>query len=222
MSAHFHEDTRRRAVNYPPVIRFIGHFFSFVFHPLFIPAYLALYLLYVDAYAYANASAQLKLFRFISVFFLTAFLPAFSILLLKLLRFIDSISLRTQKDRIIPYVICMTFYFWVWYVSKNLHESPAMIAMLLGVFLSSIAGMMGNIYFKISMHGLAAGSLFAFFVWLAFSGPAAIGAYLSLATFISGLMLTARFIVSNHDSRELYAGFIAGMLCQLLAVAIAG
>ena len=222
MDAQFEEDNRRPAVNYPAPVRFIGHFFSFVFHPLFMPGYLALYLVYVDAYAYANASPQIKLFRVLSVVFSTAFLPAFCIFLLKQLGFIDSIFLRTRKDRIIPYIICMTWYFWIWYVSKNLRENPAMTAMLLGVFLASIAGMMANIYFKISMHGLAAGCLFVFFLWLAFSGPVAIGSYLAVATLISGLMLTARFIVSGHSSGELYAGFVAGMLCQLIAVAIAG
>src|SRR5882757_9399510 len=102
----FHEDTRQPAVLYPAGIRFIGHFFSFVFHPLFIPSYIAAYLLFAHPYAFAGVSPMMKFFRFFSVFFVTAFLPAFSVFLLRQLRFIDSIYLRSQKDRIIPYIIC--------------------------------------------------------------------------------------------------------------------
>ncbi|HEY4150072.1 MAG TPA: hypothetical protein VGM41_14130 [Chitinophagaceae bacterium] len=234
MSAHFQEDTRQPAVNYPPPVRFIGHFFSVLFHPMFIPAYITAYLVFVDNYAYADFTYQGKLFRLISVFDNTAFLPVFCIFLTWRLKFIDSIFLRTRKDRIIPYIICMTFYFWAWYTSRNfrgdngLHDSPELTAMLLGIFIASIVGMMANIYFKISMHGLAAGILLVFFAWLVFNGSQLSGALLpvrgffALAVFISGLMLTARFIVSNHDAREIYIGFFAGALCQLIAIVITG
>jgi hypothetical protein len=218
----FHEDTRQPAVQYPAGVRFTGHFFSFVFHPLFIPGYIAAYLLYAHPYAFAGVPPMMKFFRFFSVFFATAFLPAFSVFLLRRLGFIDSIYLRSQKDRIIPYIICMVYYFWAWYVSRNLHESTELTVMLLATFLASIVGLMANIYFKISMHGIAAGTLLVFFIWLAFGGAVQMGGYLSVAVFIAGLICTARFIVSGHSAFEVYAGLLAGGICQLVAVWIAG
>lgn len=179
-------------------------------------------MLFRHPYAFVGASDKLKLFRFLSVFFSTTFLPAFSVFLLRQLRFIDSVHLRTQRDRIIPYIVCMIYYFWIWYVSRNLHESTEMTAMLLSVFIASILGLMANIYFKISMHGLAAGSLLIFFLWLAFTGSVQIGGDLSVAIIVTGLICTARFLVSNHSSFEVYAGLAGGALCQLAAIAIAG
>jgi hypothetical protein len=208
--------------NLPAIVRFPAHVVSFIFHPLFIPSYIMAFLLYKHPYAFAGTNDQLKLFRFLSVVFITAFLPAFSIFLMKQLGFIQSIFLRTQRDRIIPYIVSMIFYFWAWYVSKNLHDDAALIAMLLSTFIGCIAGMMANIYFKISMHGIAMGALFTFFVWLAFNGTVALGSYLAIATFIAGLVCTARFIVSDHTSFEIYAGFFTGLLCQLVAIGIAG
>jgi len=210
------------AVNHSPALRFLGHFLSFVFHPLFIPSYITAFVVYVHPYAFAGASDKLKLFRFLSVFFATCFLPMFSVFLLRQLKFIGSVYLRTQKDRIIPYIICMTYYFWAWYVSRNLHESPELTAMLLSTFLASIVGLMANIYFKISMHGLAAGTLLVFFIWLAFSGSIHIGDWLSLAVVITGLICTARFLASDHMPFEIYAGLLGGAICQLIAIAIAG
>ena len=203
-------------------VRAFGHIISFVFHPLFIPSYITAFLLYADPYAFAGMPDKGKIFKLISVVFSTAFLPLFSVMLMKQLGFIKSIFLKSQQDRIIPYIVCMIFYFWAWYVSKNLHDSPSLVAMLLAVFLCCIAGMMANIYYKISMHGLAVGALFVLFMWMAFSGSVAGGAYLSIVILITGLVCTARFIVSDHNPFEIYSGVLVGAICQLVAVTIAG
>jgi hypothetical protein len=207
---------------WPAPVRFFGQLVSYVFHPLFIPSYITAFLVYEDPYAFAGLDDKLKMFRLISVIFLTAFLPLFSVALMKQLGFIQSIFLRSQKDRIIPYITCMIFYFWAWYVSKNIHDSSALTAMLLAVFLSCIAGMMVNIYYKISMHGIAVGALFILFLWMAFNGTVAVGSFLSVAILITGLVCTARFIVSDHNPFEIYSGLLVGALCQLVAIAIAG
>ena len=207
---------------WPAPVRIFGHLVSFIFHPLFIPSYITAFILYADPYAFAGLTEKGKLFKLISVIFSTAFLPLFSVALMKQLGFIKSIFLRSQKDRIIPYIVCMIFYFWAWYVSKNLHDSSALIAMLLAVFLSCIAGMMANIYYKISMHGIAVGALLILFIWMASGGTVVIGPWLAVATLITGLVLTARFIVSDHSSFEVYSGLMVGALCQLIAIAIAG
>jgi hypothetical protein len=203
-------------------VRVFGHIISYVFHPLFIPSYITAFLVYADPYAFAGLNDRLKMYRLVSVIFSTAFLPLFSVALMKQLGFIKSIFLRSQKDRIIPYIVCMIFYFWAWYVSKNIRDSSSQTAMLLAVFLSCIAGMMANIYYKISMHGIAAGALLVLFIWMAFNGTVAGGSYLSIVILITGLVCTARFIVSDHNGFEVYSGLMVGALCQLVAIAIAG
>jgi hypothetical protein len=205
---------------WPVPVRFFGYLVSVVFHPLFIPSYITAYLLFADPYAFAGMSSKAKLFKLISVVFSTFFLPLFSVALMKQLGFVKSILLRSQKDRIIPYIVCMIFYFWAWYVSRNLHDNPYLISMLLAVFLSCIAGMMANIYFKISMHGIAAGALLVLFLWMAFDGAVMAAAWLPAAILITGLVCTARFIVSDHNGFEIYSGLLVGALCQLVAIAV--
>ena len=207
---------------WPAPLRLLGHVVSFIFHPLFIPSYITAFILFVDPYAFAGMTNRDKGFKLISVVFTTGFLPLFSVALMKQLGFIKSIFLRSQKDRIIPYIASMVFYFWAWYVSRNLHDSPALTAMLLAVFLSCIAGMMANIYYKISMHGIAAGALFILFVWMASNGTVVMGSWLALAILVTGLVCTARFIVSDHNGFEVYSGLMVGALCQLVAIGIAG
>lgn len=194
-----------------------GQIVSFVFHPLFIPFYLALFLIYIHPYAFAGMDDKTKIFRALSVFILTAFFPAFTVFLLWRLKFINSVLLRTQKERIIPYIAAMFFYFWIYYVSKNLPgNSPAFVWLMLGVFLSSIAALMANIYCKISMHAIAMGNLFIFFMLLALSGDASIGQVMA-GVFLAGVVLSARLFVSDHTSFEVYFGFVLGIICQFTA-----
>ena len=203
----------------PPIVRFFARFFSLVFHPLFLPAYITAFLVFVHPYVFSGINDKIRLLRLISVILLTAFFPAFTVFLLWRLGFATSIYLKTQKERIIPYVASMFFFFWIFYVSRNLPGSPVIFTtLLLGVFLSSIAALMANIYFKVSMHAIAMGGLVAFFLILAVFGSFPVTLYLSLSVLIAGAVCTSRLIISDHHPFEVYSGFFLGVLSQTVAV----
>lgn len=203
----------------PKAIRIVAHALSYVFHPLFIPTYVTAFLLYVDYYAFAGMSEKFKLFRLLSVLVNTAFIPAFSVFLMRRLGLIQSIFMRTQKERIIPYAASLIFYFWAWYVFHKQPDNPETFTdFLLGSFLAVCAAWFLNIMSKISMHGIAIGGFAMFFLLQAFNQHDATGVYFSLAILIAGLVCTSRLIVSDHTPGEVYMGFIAGGLCQLIAV----
>jgi hypothetical protein len=151
----------------PQILRLLGRFFSYLFHPLFIPLYVAAYLIFLHPYSFAVYDQKQKIFRLLHVFVLTVFFPAMTVFLLWRLKFAESIFLRTQKERIIPYVASIIYFFWTFYVSKNLAGTPKiMVFFFLGIFLAASAALMANNYFKISMHALAVGGGFAYMVLL--------------------------------------------------------
>jgi len=190
---------------------------SYVFHPLFMPLYMALFLTSVHPYAYTGTSAWNKLSNLLQVFVNCTFLPVVSVLLLKGLKFIDSIFLKTQKERIIPYVICMIFYFWCWYAFKNNQGVKEMTSMSLAVFNASVFGFLANIVLKVSMHAIAMGVLVTFMALLAVSGDTNLTFYLSLSVLTAGAVCTSRLIVSDHSAKEIYFGFFIGVFSQLAA-----
>jgi hypothetical protein len=200
-----------------PLIRFVAHFISILFHPLLITCYVIAFLLFVHPFLFAGFGNQLKLFRFLSVFVTSFFLPVFSIFLCWRLGFVQSMLLRSARDRIIPYVIVMVFYFWVWYVYHNQEENPPeSVAFLLGSFLAVCGAWFCNIFFKISMHATAAGGLVMFFLLFSFHDPYASGLYLSLSILLGGLICSARLIVSDHHPVDIYAGLLVGMISEAL------
>ena len=202
-------------------IKLIAHFFSWIFHPLFIPLYVTFFLSYIHPYAFVALNEKGKIFKLIFVFVNTAMFPGLAVFLMWRLKFTQSLFLRTQKERIIPYAAAMIFYFWAWYVSRSLQDKEEIFTgFLFGSFLTVIAAWMANIYFKISMHALAIGGMLFFIFRVSFSGDGTSGLYPSIAVLIAGIVCTARMIVSDHRPIEIYAGLLIGILCQALAIMI--
>jgi hypothetical protein len=202
----------------PAFIRVLAHVVSYVFHPLFIATYVMAFLAYLHPYAFAGIRELKKTFMVISVFFNTAFIPLFAVFIMWRLKLIDSPYLRTQKERIIPYSVAMICYFWAWYVFRNQGVSDTVQSFLLGSFLAVCLAWIANIYTRISMHTTAAGGAVVFFLLQALYGPDPTGYYFAIVLFIAGLTGTARLIVSDHTPAQIYLGFLAGGLCQVVAL----
>ena len=154
----------------------------------------------------------------LSVFVITAFFPALTVFLLWRLGFSTSIYLRTQKERIVPYISSIIYFFWAFYVSKNLPGSPpVMTFFFLGIFLTMSLAVMANNYFKISMHAMAVGGAATFMVLLGFVNGETNSVAIAIAVFVAGLVCTARLLVSDHSPYDIYWGLILGAVCQMVA-----
>jgi hypothetical protein len=203
------------------VVRFFAHLFSYIFHPLFIPLYITWFLAFVHPGYFAGFSivGKKKLLLLIGI---NAFaFPAITVLLLKGLGFIRSIYLKTQKDRIIPYIASMTFFFWTQYVLRQQSYIPRiLVSFMFGVFISSAAALIVNIYYKISMHAIGMGGVIGLFLVIMRQNTMLMTWPLSVAFLLTGLVCSSRLVVSDHSGREIYSGLMLGMLCQLVGAAV--
>lgn len=198
--------------------RALAHFFSVVFHPLFISAYVMAFLIFVHPYAFSALDQKQKVMRLITVILCNTFLPLFAIFLLWRLQLIKSPMLRSERDRIIPYIIAMIFYFWSAYVFKHLSDSsPLAIHFLGGAFLAVVGAWICNIYFKVSMHAIALAGATMFFCLLGLNDEFGSGLYIALALLITGIVCTSRLVLSAHSSFEIWSGIFVGLLAQYAA-----
>jgi hypothetical protein len=205
-------------------VRIGAELVSWIFHPVFLPVYIIAYMLYRHPYLFAGYSDWQKIRILLMGGLMFTFFPLVTVLLLRALKFIDSIYLRTQKDRIIPFVATMIWYFWIWYVWKNLAEVPEAVEMpreavqfALACFVSTILGLMINIRMKISLHAIGVGVCASFLLLVTFTQGLHSGFYLSLMIFVAGLVCTARLIVSDHSPKEIYVGLLTGTASMLIA-----
>jgi hypothetical protein len=215
---------RSENLNHPLVVNWLAHLFSFVFHPLFIPVLAAWYLAFLQPGYFTGMPTNEKTMVIAQVAFNTIFYPALTVLLLKAVGFIKSIFLKTQRERIIPYIATNIFYFWMYLVFKSQEEIPLMLtSFILGIFLASSMALIANIYFKISMHALGVGALSGLMIVIIFSGfPYVIFLPAMIAFLISGLVCTSRLVVSDHTPFDIYSGVLLGILCQFIAYAFTG
>ena len=205
-----------QSVSFHPVIRVLARVISFVFHPLFIPVYISWFLLYYTPLfpGFAQSDKTMLLVRFFVMY--TVF-PLATILLAKGLGFVQSIYLRNQKDRIIPYVACGLYYFWMWYVLRNQPQFPRELVMLsLGIFIASSAGLIANNYVKVSMHAISVGVMIAFIFIFSFLTDAHLGVFISVALFVAGIVCTSRMINADHNPLEVYLGLFLGIIAQVV------
>jgi hypothetical protein len=211
-------------LHFPWILRFWAQFFSVIFHPLFIPVMAAWFLAFVQPGYFTGIPPHEKTMIVIRVGYNTIFYPALTVVLLKALGFSKSILLKTQRERIVPYIATNIFYFWVFLVFKNQPEVPVILTgYIFGAFLASSAALIANIYFKISMHALGVGSLCGLVLIIIFLGfTYSVFLTTMLVFLITGIVCTSRLIVSDHRPFDIYAGIVVAILCQLIAYAFIG
>ena len=128
------------------------------------------------------------------------------------------IFLRTQKERIIPYVITMFFYWWMYYLSRNFTDQPiALKFFYLGIFVASAIGMTVNNFMKVSLHAMGIAGLTTAVILVSVFYPVNNAIWVPLAVLLTALVISARLVVSDHSKKELVVGLFIGVFTQVAA-----
>ncbi|MEO6831478.1 MAG: hypothetical protein ABI378_04315 [Chitinophagaceae bacterium] len=189
---------------------------SYLFHPVFMPTLLCVVLWKLLPASFAGISNHTLGMRLATVVMLTVFFPLFTMLLLRALGFIKNFQMRVSRDRIIPLIATMTFYFWAQQVFSHLPETPKIINILmLGSFWGIILLFMGSIFFKVSMHTTAAGGAIGIMIVLLFTSPINMLPALLATIVIAGIVGTARLLLHEHTTAEVWIGYAIGLIVQL-------
>jgi len=187
----------------------------------------------VNPYLFGIQDATQKGLLFISVFLLSVFFPIFTIVVMKLVGFIDSIEIKDRKERVMPLIITGVFYLWLFVnIRQNSIVPSAFSIFVLGATIALFVAFFINNFSKISLHTVGMGGLVAmvfiirsFFSYNVFYfnfGP--IGSYaisldliLFLAILFAGLVGTSRLHLNAHRKQEIYMGYLVGILAQVIA-----
>lgn len=221
---HSHKHIQPGKEEHSLALKIPAQLFSYIFHPLFIPAMAAWYLAFIHQGYFIGITPHDKLYIIMSVVVNTLILPGATVLLLKAVGFIKNIFFETQRERIFIYVAANFFYFWMYLVFRSKPDVPLILtAFIFGIFLSSSVGLFANIYFKISMHALGMGALSGLLLIIIFSGaPYNIFLAAMLVFLIAGFVSTSRLIISDHQPFDIYTGIFLGILCQVISAAFVG
>lgn len=199
-------------------LRALATFISYLFHPVFIPTLVVIALYFLVPVSFKGITPDTAKLRLITVVMLTAFFPLLSVFLMKALGFIKSIYMYDPKDRIIPLIAIMIFYFWSQQVFSNLKDTPVIIEIwMLGLFWGIITLFMISIFFKISMHTTAAGGMVGIMLVVLLTSPVNLMTAFFASIILAGVIGTARLLLGQHRPPEIWLGYIAGIVVQLAA-----
>jgi hypothetical protein len=77
--------------------------------------------------------------------------------------------------------------------------------------------MIANIFFKISMHAMGVGGLLGLMIIVLFDGQMYSGIPLVVSLLLAGMVMTSRMITGDHERGDMVAGFLVGLMSQLIA-----
>jgi hypothetical protein len=206
-----------RAGTKSPIVRAFAHALSFIFHPVFMPTLLVLILYRLSPTSFAGVPQENLGKWLVIVAINTIAFPLLTVALLKGLGFIQSIYMHDPKDRIIPLIGTMIFYFWAYNVFKNLETPFVLRTMLLGTFWGVILLFLINIFFKVSMHTSAAGNVLGLMIVLMMISPVNMLLPFFLSIIAAGIIGTARLALGAHKPSEIWLGYVLGILVQVAA-----
>lgn len=187
---------------------------SYVFHPLFFPVYTLLYYFYITPKFFSNGIIKAKLF---SVALLTIVLPLLAFFLLRTIKKVKTIDLKTTKERIIPLLLNCVIIGLV--IIRVLTASE--IIELHYFFIGSLVSYLLCLIFvllklKASIHMIALSSFFAFIIGLHFYYKINASLVIALAIFSIGIISTSRLYLKAHTNKELVVGFLTGTIPQIV------
>jgi hypothetical protein len=188
-------------------------FFSYAFHPIFIPLLGTVFYVLLDDQYFSVAQYLILFFQIIIITFL---LPIAFFYLLRTLGKIDSVMLSDISHRKIPLLLHIMLLSVLITKSITIDKFPLLFLFFLGGIMSAISAFI-LLYFKIkaSIHMIGISALTVFIIGLSISNEKNTITLVALFVIINGLVASSRLVMKAHTNKELLIGFICGILPQL-------
>lgn len=197
-------------------MNFVLRTISFVFHPLLMPI---LGVIFYFAKTPRYVSEDVIKAKLVSLSILTIVLPILLYFLLKTLGKVNSIYLKSAKERIIPLALNFVVTFIILKRILIPSRDIELYFFFLGILISTLACLiLAILKFKASIHMMGISGLFMFFIALSIHFSININGTLALMAIIMGAIATARLHVKAHSSKELIIGVFIGFVPQLILV----
>ncbi len=215
--------------------KLIFKIFSWAFHPLFILCYVLLLMLWIDPYLFGVKQWHDGIKLILVIFFSSAFIPAFGVIMMKAIGLIKSIDLGDRMDRIGPYIISGVFYLWL---CKNLYSNnnfpDIYTAFVIGTTVALFLCFTVNVLYKVSVHTAGMGGLFTMVCILIYKYSSIVNS-LSLNGFsislhavgfvilvCAGMVGTARIGLRAHTPMQVLWGYVLGIISILSVYSFLG
>ena len=189
---------------------------SGLFHPLLLPLYLGMGLLFIPQFA-PNIPVQLKWQAISIVAYTFVILPVSILYLLAKWGKIKSIHLNEQRERFLPMILVALSYILGLRLLHVFEAPTTLIILMRGVCLAILLVAFISIIWKISAHTTAAGGALGIIVLLCIIYKTNLSSLAAFITLISGATGWARLYLNRHTVKQVNYGFMAGFSTMIIS-----
>lgn len=198
------------------MMRLFSKLVTYLFHPVLIPLYGTLFYFRVTP---KYSPQEMQSGNVLPIFILTVIIPMLGMLILRKLKFMKSALMLKAEERVYPLLIFLALLLMILYRVIPYHFSVELYYYFLGMVIATGACLFLALFGKVvSLHMVGMGCLLMFLICLSIHFEKNIIVAISACTFISGLVGTARLYLRGHGRAAVLAGWLSGLVAQLLLV----
>jgi membrane-associated phospholipid phosphatase len=202
-------------------VKQVAKFISVVFHPLLLTTYLVIILsYYFPSMLMIRKENRMVIVGLVFVF--TFVLPAVNLVMLRAFGNIQSLTLQSRRERILPFVFISLLYLLVtflFYFKLPFSANFEKLMMIVSAFV--VVSLLITFFYKISIHSIAMGGGIGILLPLnqvteqmSLLWPTA---FTILAT---GLVMSSRLLLDAHTPREVMYGSVVGFVVGFFGMII--
>lgn len=189
-------------------------FFSYLFHPIFIPVYAALFYFFLNDSYFTTPEKYFAIFQIVII---TILLPILFFFLLRISGQVDSIMISEISQRKIPLVIQCFLTILLVRKSITLDHYPEFHFFFLGGLLSTVLALvLLFLRTKASLHMIAISAFTVFVIGLSIHNQTRNINVIAFLVLMNGFVASSRLEMKAHTPKELMIGFLLGVIPQLL------
>ncbi len=208
----------KELTNIEQMLRKIANIISIAFHPMMMPIYAMLFLLYGNT-MWSILPAYYKTITMVQIGIATCLLPLASLSVLVAMGYVGDPEMPNKSERILPLSVSAVIIGLACYYMHFKSELPfPLIRMSDGMFIIMIVAMCISSVWKISLHGMGVGALLTFVCVVGITSNIDFSIVLSFTFAIIGAVAWARMYLNAHTPSQLLVGFVIGVGCMLLAL----
>ena len=187
-------------------------------HPLFMPLYAFGLLIYPNPYINMMITETSKYFTLGILLVFTIILPILTSVLFKLFGLIDSLYMKTAKERRWPFLLTLIWYYMGIQLLTRIYVPQSFLLLMIGA--TSIVGVALVITsrWKISIHMLGIGGVIGAIIGISQRFQFDHSILLIALILFAGLIGYSRLKTNSHNFRQVYAGFIVGIAVEWICV----
>jgi len=188
---------------------YTARFFTILFHPLFMPAY-GLIIIFTAPTLFYFLPPPVKKILLLVVVINNIMVPVALIPFFRYRNIISSWKMDNRSDRVIPLLSVSILYFITSFIVARFGIPLLIKAYIHSVSILSLAILIINFRYKISIHSAGAGALTGLVISLGIVMGENLILYLIPVLLVSGLIMTSRLKLNVHNPGQVYSGFLAG------------